>query len=78
MGLRLMVVLVVLGVGLAAAASPAAPAPAQKVSLVDDWDVTSNLTALSFSERNSGTSGPESNFINSDLAFWGDMIVKGH
>ncbi len=31
-----------------------------------------------FSERSVPTSGPESNYMNSDLAFWGDMVVQGH
>jgi hypothetical protein len=71
-----MLVLPVLAIGLAAAPVSAAAPP--RIPLVEDWAITPNLTALSFSERSVPTSGPESNFINSDLAFWGDMVVQGH
>jgi LVIVD repeat len=57
--------------------SVSAAAP-PRVPLVQDWAITPNLTPLSFSERSVPTTGPESNFINSDLAFWGDMVVQGH
>ena len=74
--LRLMLVLPVLAIGLAAAPVSAAAPP--RIPLVEDWAITPNLTALSFSERSVPTTGPESNFINSDLAFWGDMVIQGH
>jgi hypothetical protein len=74
--LRLLLVLPVLAIGLAAA--PVSVAKPPRLPVVGDWAITSNLTALSFSERTVPTSGPESNFINSDLAFWGDMVVQGH
>ena len=73
--LRLLLVLGALAIGLVAAPLSATPPP---VPLVANWAITPNLTALSFSERSVPTSGPESNFINSDLAFWGDMVVQGH
>ncbi len=72
----LLVVPVLLAIGLAAAPVSAAAPP--RLPVVEDWAITSNLTALGFSERNSGTTGPASNFINSDLAFWGDTVVQGH
>ena len=74
--LRLLMALSVLAVGLAAAPVSAAAPP--RVPLVENWAITPNLTALSFSERSVPTSGPESNFINSDLAFWRDMVIQGH
>jgi LVIVD repeat len=73
--LRLLLVLGALAIGLVAAPLSASP---PRIPLVQNWEITSNLTALSFSERSVPTSGPESNFINSDLAFWGDMVVQGH
>jgi hypothetical protein len=71
-----MLALAVTSLGLVAAPLSAAAAP--RIPLVDEWAITPNLTALGFSERSVPTSGPESNFINSDLAFWGDMVVQGH
>jgi hypothetical protein len=73
--LRLVLVLSALAIGLVAAPLSATP---PRIPLVQDWEITPNLTALSFSERSVPTSGPESNFINSDLAFWGDMVIQGH
>jgi hypothetical protein len=73
--LRLLLALAALAIGLVAAPLGAAP---PKIPLVQSWAITPNLTPLSFSERSVPTSGPESNFINSDLAFWGDMVVQGH
>ena len=76
MGTRLVLGFAVLAVGLVAAPLSAAAPP--RLPVVEDWAITPNLTALSFSERSVPTSGPESNFINSDLAFWGDMVIQGH
>jgi hypothetical protein len=73
--LRLFLALATLAVGLAAAPLSATP---QKIPLIEDWEISHNMKALTFSERSVPTSGPESNFINSDLAFWGDMVVQGH
>jgi LVIVD repeat len=73
---RLVLALTVLVIGLVAAPVSAAAPP--RLPVVEDWAITPNLTALSFSERTVPTSGPASNFINSDLAFWGDMVVQGH
>ena len=75
MKLRLFLALAALAVGLAAAPLSATP---QDIPLIEDWEISPNMKALSFSERSVPTSGPESNFINSDLAFWGNMVVQGH
>ncbi|HXV57744.1 MAG TPA: hypothetical protein VD704_07745 [Gaiellaceae bacterium] len=75
MKLRLLLVLSALALGLVATPLSASP---PKIPLVQSWEISDNLTPLSFSERSVPTQGPESNFINSDLAFWGDMVVQGH
>ncbi len=75
MKLRLLLALAALAIGLVAAPLGASP---PRIELVQNWAITPNLTPLSFSERSVPTQGPESNFINSDLAFWGDMVVQGH
>jgi hypothetical protein len=73
--LRLVLALAALAVGLAAAPLSATP---QNIPLIENWSISPNMKALTFSERSVPTSGPESNFINSDLAFWGNMVVQGH
>jgi hypothetical protein len=73
--LRLLLALGALAIGLAAAPLSATP---QDIPLIENWDISPNMKALTFSERSVPTSGPESNFINSDLAFWGNMVVQGH
>jgi hypothetical protein len=73
--LRLVLALAALAVGLAAAPLSATP---QNIPLIENWSISPNMKALSFSERSVPTSGPESNFINSDLAFWGNTVVQGH
>src|SRR5262245_31829491 len=75
-GIRVMLGLAVLTIGLVFA--PVSSAAPPRIPVVQDWAITPNLTALSFSERTVPTAGPESNFINSDLAFWDDMVVQGH
>ncbi|HET9214008.1 MAG TPA: hypothetical protein VFN93_04585, partial [Gaiellaceae bacterium] len=72
---RLLLALCALAVGLAAAPLSATP---QHIPLIENWEISPNMKALTFSERSVPTSGPESNFINSDLAFWGNMVVQGH
>jgi hypothetical protein len=73
--LRLLLTLAALAVGLAA--TPLS-ATVQRIPLIENWSISPNMKALSFSERSVPTSGPESNFINSDLAFWGNTVVQGH
>ena len=62
-------------VGVAIVATPLAANP--RVDVVAGWAKTDNMTALGFSPRLVAFPGPASGRINSDLAFWGDMVVQG-
>ena len=48
-----------------------------RVEVVADWAKTDNLTAIGYSPRLVEFPGPAAGRINSDLAFWGDMVVQG-
>ncbi|MGH3028577.1 MAG: hypothetical protein ACRDMW_08475, partial [Gaiellaceae bacterium] len=62
-------------VGVAILATPLAANP--RVDFVSNWAKTDNMTALGFSPRLVEFPGPAAGRINSDLAFWGDMVVQG-
>ena len=71
MKLRLLLVLSALAIGLVAAPLSAAP---PKIDLIKTWNVSDNMTALGYAERLVPVDGPS---WNTDLAFWGDMVVQG-
>ncbi len=56
-------------------ATPLGASP--RVEVVNDWDVSGNMTALGYSANISPLTGPGSAVWNSDLAFQGDMVVQG-
>jgi hypothetical protein len=62
-------------VGVAILTTPLAANP--RVDFVSNWAKTDNMTALGFSPRLVEFPGPAAGRINSDLAFWGDMVVQG-
>jgi hypothetical protein len=72
--LRFMLALVAVAIGIVAAPLAAEPQPVEHVS---DWAVTDNLRAIGFSPRQVEFPGPAAGRINSDLAFWGNMVVQG-
>jgi len=73
--LRLLVALGALA--LALAATPLAASP--DVPHVSDWAVTDNLKAIGFSPNPVPleAAAPDDGVFNSDLAFWGPMVVQG-
>ena len=73
--LRLLPALCALAIGIVAAPLAAAPG----VDVVSDWEISDNMTAIGFSPNPVPTenSTPGAGVFNSDLAFWGDMVVQG-
>jgi hypothetical protein len=71
MRVRLLVALVALGIGILATPLGATP---PKIDLIKTWAVSDNMTALGYAERLVPVDGPS---WNTDLAFWGDMVVQG-
>ena len=74
MRLRFLLALAAVAIGIVAAPLAAEPRPVEHVS---NWAVTDNLRAIGFSPRQVEFPGPAAGRINSDLAFWGDMVVQG-
>ena len=70
---RFLLALVALGIGILASPLGANP----RVDVVANWAKTDNLTALGYSPRLVEFPGPAAGRINSDLAFWEDMVVQG-
>jgi hypothetical protein len=70
---RILLILVALGIGIVASPLGASP----RVDVVSNWAKTDNLTAIGFSPRFVEFPGPAAGRINSDLAFWEDMVVQG-
>jgi hypothetical protein len=68
---RLLVGLVALGIAIVAAPLGATP---PKIDLIKTWKVSDNMTAIGYAERLVPVDGPS---WNTDLAFWGDMVVQG-
>jgi LVIVD repeat len=54
-------------------ATPLGATPPQ-IDLIKTWAVSDNMTALGYAERLVPVDGPS---WNTDLAFWGDMVVQG-
>ena len=75
MKMKLLLALVALAVGLIASPLSANP----RVSVVSDWAISDNMTALGFSPRivPIDNNVPGQGSFNSDLAFWGDTVVQG-
>ena len=71
MKLRLLLVLSALAIGLVAAPLSASP---PQIDLIKTWNVSDNMTAIGYAERLVPVDGPS---WNTDLAFWGDMVVQG-
>jgi hypothetical protein len=73
--IKLLLALLALAVGLIASPLSANP----RVSVVSDWDISDNMTALGFSPRivPIDNTVPGQGSFNSDLAFWGDTVVQG-
>lgn len=74
MRLRFLLALALTALGIVAAPLAATPPP---VAHTADWAITDNLHAIGFSPRQVAFPGPAAGRINSDLAFWGDMVVQG-
>ena len=72
MKLRLLLVLSALAIGLVAAPLSASP---PRIDLIKTWNVSDNMTAIGYAERLVPVDGHE--LENTDLAFWGDMVVQG-
>ncbi len=70
---RFLLALVVLGIGILASPLGANP----RVDVVANWAKTDNMTAIGYSPRLVEFPGPAAGRINSDLAFWEDMVVQG-
>ena len=72
---RLSLAVAALAIGLIAAPLGASP----PVDVVSNWAVSDNLTARGYSPRvvPLDNTVPGAGLFNSDLAFWGDMVVAG-
>jgi hypothetical protein len=68
-------VLALVALGIAVLAAPLGANP--RVDVVSNWAKTDNMTAIGFSPRLVEFPGPAAGRINSDLAFWGEMVVQG-
>ncbi|MGH3045100.1 MAG: LVIVD repeat-containing protein [Gaiellaceae bacterium] len=70
--LKLFAALAVVSIGIVA--SPLSASGPPSVPEVENWEITDNLRALGISPR---PQDPLAGFLNSDLAFWGDIAFQG-